>query len=617
MIIRYPDRSAFKYSTLRATALRPDYWINCSCGRKMKVREESPDYICKHCGQKLGEYDLVSIDELNRRHYYNRGTTMFIDDDLLTISFFVVAVSKAARFVPLIHHKGSINLKIRFDKTRRTSVMYTSNPISMDPYELSSFTEWGKFTNTTQPVSMPFSWMDIKLDTQLVEDFCKFMEVEVPKEKVGLIDLAWINRVGSSGEKMRKERDLLIATNRLKKSSGELAGSLISNALRNIPYGYRYENLDLVKEIEAHLSDDHTKVDFQELIDKINKIDNKGDYPLFTNMITRFNKELDKYKEFKKNEGRLKRYLKTNHEIKNFENLIYDPMLEYHKIDTEKLSKRIIDAYKNNPHSMKLHLELSRLFTTESLLIRAIEGLNLFKSNINVYMNHPPERDEILYAFSKKARDMGNVDCLTDRNIYSVEKKIFDLLFQNKDSESFSFSYNKVTDIIYKTHILKKNNIPFRISNDINKAHRDISFKELRLEDPEKTYDNNFPSERIKYGKDIFIIRSIKSSTEWIERDIKMGNQERFHRYDRKSNIGALELSLNNKAIITIGIDHHGHYGDSISTINNRDNSVVTERVLKVIGNYCERHKIDYAFREIFTVMNKKIGKLEISELSK
>lgn len=624
----YPGRNSYLYRRDSIYNLnQEEVWLNCDCGAKSKQLNEE-DVFCKVCNRSLENYEIVDVAR-DALHFYNRMTTSFIDDDIFTISFFVTSVGRLPDYVPLVFREGSLSMKVRFDRSKRTALIYTTNFKNAKPYIKEQFLRYGKFKNFTQPPWSYYSTTDIKLPPELISDFCEFLGIQKPKDPhTSLLDLAWMNRLQTTWKEAVSQRYML-------KYTVESYNSAIMDISRELldfksrtPLDVLVKQMPLLNDFNYGMPYEEQDAMIPKILSELSSVDAREDYPVFARRLANMQNRCKGYLALKKNRGRIKRYLKSGRKIKNYDRLILEGLFckDVNLIQDEGFSDKLIQAYLENPWATKGHKTMRKLFSNDAILIEAIRSISEFKSwkrDIEHHDGYPFEqvyasRSDILKTFSKKARTKG-VDSLTKRNVCEIEKKILKMLTDKKDEMTFEEALTTLRNTVnYSADMISQNKLRpnFVLPGDIKKAKVKMAKEWIGTWNHEIKDIKTHPSETLIYGKDVY---EIIHYTDWIQWEIQ--KQELTAKGPDVTSKGSyFEVRKNNKTIFLV----ETYIGKSAA---NRGSEIM-QNPIPVLGyknsrkdalalvNYAKRHRIDIRYSNLRVFKEIKTAPIKVKKIA-
>lgn len=247
----YKKRKNVIYEIFNRKSGKKIKMVRCYCGKRFKFQENN--LVCPKCKEKITKESVVFLD-IGEFKLFNFSTYMFLDkkdngDILLTLSMLLLTVDrKKFTFYPILG-KDAISLKIRFNLSKKTALMYMNKTRCdeelWDTYKLPT-----KFVNFTQPTSYYLANnVDIKLPNEFVCDFCDFIGVDVYNREVTLSDLAWLNRLRDFDEAMRWKEILTKLSEEYKdisvlKEERLYYKKTVNRIKRYLKTGYKPKNFD-------------------------------------------------------------------------------------------------------------------------------------------------------------------------------------------------------------------------------------------------------------------------------------------------------------------------------------------------------------------------------------
>lgn len=453
---KYKDRDQFLFYVIERRIQKWVLYAKCSCGKSFKIKGDS--YKCPSCGIVLDEEYAVKIDHKGYKTF-NTHTHMFVDDHIVTISFLMGQATRVPNTTFVAYEHGRYNQRIRFDTKKRTAVMYLSNPTKVPDYIWNGIRSNGKFINFTQPLYSYYPG-DIKLDPELVRDFCNIIGVKAPKEEVSINDLAWINRtrktLNTNNQISERLKLLQYENDRLYDKLFNIIDDLVDfNYLRIAGMDHEMTetigtmmNAAMVRN-KFEMKKNNTKI--SKCIAKI-KENLNNDYPNFQKIIADFE---SKSQYIKTVESAIRAYKKK---IKKGEADIYDEQIlsilfNSFSAGYNEISKKIKEIYYEKPNEIRKHGIRGLFFHNMDYLE---ESLKYECDSYRTVSNPSQKRENIIFLFTQIAKAENEKTISEDE----IEKTILNLIKKGSDpislidaAEVYKRLYEKGIKIKFPTQI--------------------------------------------------------------------------------------------------------------------------------------------------------------------
>lgn len=496
-----------------------DFINMARCGEcGKKFKIEKLPSICPSCKTEITEDNTFKMEE--KWGIYNSSSMIFVDGDIVTISLMMLVVG-IRTFAGEYWPRvvSSRILKVKFDTRKRTALVFEKH--SKGNCENLIINSDRTFVNFTQPTDRVHFSRKSNIDITLPEELIrKFLSIIE-------VDTSEIENL----------KDLTLK---------DLAWL---NRVRDVKESFRW------KEILSTLTADYDDRRYM---------------------------EREGMEEVAKNINRVKRYLKTGHKPKGYDENIFNALLKSYRINRDDIPKEFERHYYQNPWGLGYVKYHNYLFTNYDVRVNAIKAnfnnrgrryIGLYNYQQNNSFNFG--RDDVVNVFG------GEVN---------VQKKL-------KSDLDYRYMYDTVRMLLE----IKKEGHKVKTKGSMKEVHDRASKKMKYISVPDIIFENtkDREDEVQVYKKNKYTFVYAKSPIELVEigdiMDICVGSY-----YRRCSHHGTVIVYLkkDNNILACLEIQE-GDWNNVLYQAKGYRNSKLNTEAQKVIVEFCTRNNISIKTHDI------------------
>lgn len=498
-IIKYPSRDDILFSMFDRIKGKKTM-VRCG-GCKKRFKNQGETSICPTCGRKITKDTSVILSGTGYK-FFNNCTTMFVDGEIITISLFILSLSRdSGQHYPFVG-ENAVRLKVRFDTVKKTAVAYMKN-IDLDESNWRYVKLPAKFLNFTQPIFKYMYRLDIKLPSELVKEFCNLIEVEdYSGESITLEDLAWLNRTRQSLDECNRQKSIL---------------SILSIEYYNTQKALS-SNRDMYYDYLTIIEDNKSNPDSFIVEDMFFHNKTLGEYKKDTKELENSIKLYDeRLLILKQAVGRVKRYLKSFYKPKNYDEKTFEALCVAKNVCRVDIPKEFQKYYYLYPHALSYIEEHNTLFTNRDIRVNAIKLVqknNQDSSNIGLI----EFRNKALRAFGNL--EESDIKNLTKKMEDKIELNIYKKIASNGD---YNVLYDTV-NMILQLRDAKIKDLVIKTKGSLNNLHNRLSKLIQLVSIPNLTFLNTLEKKDVcmEYNKNSYRFVFAKTPRELFDLGLNM-----------------------------------------------------------------------------------------------